>query len=101
MQVTVETNTTLGVIITNAKLDKAQCSKLAQIAHNGYARTIQPVHTSADGDSIFVLATGEVEVAPDCLGALATEVMGRAVNKAAREAAPAYGLKAARDFVTE
>lgn len=95
------TNTTLGVIITNAKLDKAQCSKLAQIAHNGYARTIQPVHTSADGDTIFVLATGEVEVAPDCLGALATEVMGRAVNKAAREAAPAYGLKAARDFVTE
>lgn len=95
------TNTTLGVLITNAKLDKTQCSKLAQIAHNGYARTIQPVHTSADGDSIFVLATGEVDVAPDCLGALATEVMGRAVNKAARAAAPAYGLKAACDFVTD
>jgi len=92
------TNTTLGVIITNAKLDKAQCSKLAQIAHNGYARTIEPVHTSADGDTIFVLATGEVEAAPDCLGALATEVMGRAVNQAARSAAPAYGLPAACSF---
>lgn len=91
-------NTTLGCIVTNAKLDKAQCSKLAQIAHNGYARTISPVHTSADGDTIFVLATGETEVAPDCLGALATEVMGRAINRAVTEAEPAYGLLAARQF---
>lgn len=92
-------NTTLGVVITNAKLDKAQCTKLAQIAHNGYARTIQPVHTSADGDTIFVLATGEVEAVPDCLGALATEVMGRAVNKAVCSAEPSYGLKAACDYL--
>ncbi|MBQ7263457.1 MAG: P1 family peptidase, partial [Synergistaceae bacterium] len=92
------TNTTLGCIVTNAKLDKSQCSKLAQVAHDGYAKTISPVHTGVDGDAIFVLATGEVEVAPDALGALATEVVGRAVNEAVTGAAPAYRLPAASQF---
>ncbi|MGI6257779.1 MAG: P1 family peptidase [Anaerovoracaceae bacterium] len=91
-------NTTLGCIVTNAKLTKDQANKLASIAHNGYAKTISPVHTSADGDTIFVLATGEVEVGPDALGALAVEVMGRAVNRAARKAVSAYGLPAAKEF---
>jgi len=92
-------NTTIGCIITNAKLTKSQANKLASIAHNGFARAIRPVHTMADGDTIFVMATGEVEVMPDAVGALATDVMARAVNRAARMAEPAYGLKAARDFV--
>ena len=91
-------NTTLGCIVTNAKLNKDQANKLASIAHNGYARAIRPVHTSADGDTIFIMATGEVEVNPDALGALATDVMARAINRAARMAEPAFGLKAARDF---
>ncbi|MBE6021305.1 MAG: P1 family peptidase [Clostridiales bacterium] len=91
-------NTTIGCIVTNAKLNKDQCNKLAQIAHNGYAKVISPVHTSADGDTIFVMATGEVEVGPDSLGALATEVMARAINRAVRKAEPAYGLKAASSF---
>jgi len=91
-------NTTIGCIITNAKLSKDQANKLASIAHNGYAKAVSPVHTSADGDSIFVMATGEVEVGADALGALATEVMARAINRAVRAAQPAYGLKAACDF---
>ena len=91
-------NTTLGCIVTNAKLTKNQANKIASIAHNGYARAIQPVHTMADGDTIFVMATGEVEAMPDAVGALATEVMARAINRAAKMAEPAYGLKAARDF---
>jgi L-aminopeptidase/D-esterase-like protein len=91
-------NTTIGCIITNAKLTKNQANKLASIAHNGYAKAISPVHTSVDGDTIFVMATGEVDASPDALGALATEVMARAINNAARNAEPAYGLKAARDF---
>lgn len=91
-------NTTIGCIITNAKLDKAQCNKLSSIAHNGYALAIRPVHTSADGDSIFVMSTGEVDVNPDALGCLATEVMARAINRAVRAAKPAYGFKAASDF---
>lgn len=91
-------NTTIGCIVTNAKLTKSQANKLASIAHNGFARAIRPVHTMADGDTIFVMATGEVEVMPDAVGALATDVMARAINRAVRMAEPAYGLKAARDF---
>ena len=53
------TNTTIGCIITNAKLTKAQATKIASMTHNGYARAISPVHTSLDGDTIFTLGTGE------------------------------------------
>ena len=91
-------NTSLGCVITNAKLTKAQCNKLASIAHNGYAKAIRPVHTSADGDTIYVLSTGEANVSPDALGALATEVMAKAINNALRHAKAAYGLKCAADF---
>lgn len=91
-------NTTIGVIVTNAKITKTQATKIASIAHNGFARAIRPVHTMFDGDTIFVMATGEVEVMPDAVGALAAEVMSRAINRAATEAKPAYGLKASRDF---
>ena len=91
-------NTTIGCVITNAKLDKSQCNKLASIAHNGFAQAIRPVHSTADGDTIFLMASGEVEVGVDALGALVTECMGRAINRAALTAEPAYGLKAARDF---
>ncbi|MDD4563923.1 MAG: P1 family peptidase [Eubacteriales bacterium] len=91
-------NTSIGCIVTNAKLSKTQANKLASIAHNGFARAIRPVHTMSDGDTIFVMATGKVEVMPDAAGALATEVMARAINRAVRAAEPAYGLKAAREL---
>ena len=91
-------NTTLGCILTNAKLTKDQCTKLAGLTHNGYARTISPVHTSNDGDAVFVMATGEVEADADALGVLASEVMARAINRAARQAESAYGYKAAGDL---
>jgi L-aminopeptidase/D-esterase-like protein len=91
-------NTTISCLITNAKLNKTQCNKLASIVHNGYALAIRPVHTSFDGDTVFVMATGEVEVSPDALGALATRVMAKAINRAVLTAEPAYGLKAASDF---
>lgn len=91
-------NTTIGVVVTNAKLTKTQATKIASIAHNGFARAIRPVHTMFDGDTIFVMATGEVDVMPDAVGALASEVMSRAINRAATQAEPAYGLKASRDF---
>jgi L-aminopeptidase/D-esterase-like protein len=92
-------NTTIGCIATNAKLSKTQLNKLASIAHNGFARAIRPVHTMADGDTIFALSTGEIEVMPDAIGALATDVMARAINRAVLQAEPAYGLKAASDFL--
>ncbi|MDD6042434.1 MAG: P1 family peptidase [Eubacteriaceae bacterium] len=91
-------NTTIACVITNARLTKPQCNKLASIAHNGFAQSIRPVHSTADGDTIFLMASGQVEVGVDALGALITECTARAVNKAARAAEPAYGLKAAVDF---
>ncbi len=91
-------NTTIGCVITNAKLDKTRCNKIASIAHNGYAQAIRPVHSTADGDTIFVMSTGEVEAGVDAVGALVTECMGRAINRAALTAKPEYGLKCAADF---
>jgi L-aminopeptidase/D-esterase-like protein len=91
-------NTTIGCVLTNGKLTKAQAAKLASMAQDGYARVIRPVHTSADGDTIFVMSTGEAEVSPDTLGTLAAEVMARAINRAVLAAAPAYGLKSAGDL---
>lgn len=94
-------NTTIGCIITNAKLTKNQANKIASIGHNGFARAIRPVHTMADGDTIFALSVGEVEVMPDAVGALAAEVMAKAINRAVLKARPAYGLKAACDFMVK
>ena len=91
-------NTTISCVVTNAKLTKAQCTKIAGIAHNGYARAIHPVHTMSDGDTIFVLSTQEVEVMPDLVGIYATELIAEAIKQAALHAKGAYGLKAHCDL---
>lgn len=57
-------NTTIGVVVTNAQLDKASCHLAAQSGHDGFARAIQPAHTAADGDALVVAATGDVEADP-------------------------------------
>ena len=79
-------NTTIGVVATNAKLDKAQCKKVSQMAHNGFAKTIFPIHTPHDGDTIFTLATGEVETDVTLLGSLATEVVEKSIINAIKNA---------------
>lgn len=78
--------TTIGVIATDARLTKAQATKLAQIAHDGLARAIQPVHTVMDGDVMFALATGTADVDGDMtlLGAVAAEVVAQAIVDAVR-----------------
>lgn len=91
-------NTTIGCIVTNAKLDKAQCNKIASITHNAYARTIFPVHTMSDGDTIFVMSTGEIDAMPDAVGAFAVEAMSQAIIRAVTHAAPAYGLSSCQDI---
>lgn len=73
------TNTTIGVVALNAKLTKAEAKKIAQLTQNALARTIYPVHTMLDGDTIFVLGTGEQTFALDYLGQLATKVMEEAI----------------------
>ena len=91
-------NTTIGCVITNVKLDKAQCTKIAGIAHNGYARAIHPVHTMSDGDTIFVLSTNEIEIMPDAIGILATEMIAKAINNAIKKADSAFGLKSYKEL---
>lgn len=80
--------TTIGVIATDARLSKAQAGKVAQMAHDGLARSINPVHTMGDGDTLFALATGACgrEASVTLLGALAAEVTARAVLRAVRAA---------------
>jgi L-aminopeptidase/D-esterase-like protein len=82
------TNTTIGVVATDATLTKAQCRRLAMAAHDGLARSIDPIHTSWDGDTIFALATGRAGVAGDmmALGAAVPHVVAAAVLRAVRAA---------------
>lgn len=92
------TNTTIGAVITNAKLTKAQAKKIAQTAHNGYARAIIPVHTSMDGDTIFALGTGEVEAPIDRVAHLGAVVMEKAIHTAVMESEALGGLSSHRDI---
>lgn len=91
----VRTNTTLGVVLTNARLTKSQVNKLASATHDSYARSIDPVHTSNDGDAIFALASGDVETHPDLVAALANKAMSNAIERGVTLADAAYGLPAA------
>ncbi|MCL1797086.1 MAG: P1 family peptidase [Eggerthellaceae bacterium] len=87
-------NTTLGIIVTNAKLTKAQATKVSSTTHDAYARAISPVHTSQDGDAVFTLASGDIEAAPDVVAAIAVRAMQQAIYRAVKTATPAFGLPA-------
>ena len=85
-------NTTLGVVATNARLDTSQVQKVAEMAHDGLARAISPVHTTVDGDLVFAAALGEVEAATDVVGAWGARVLSEAVVRAVRAATGLPGL---------
>jgi L-aminopeptidase/D-esterase-like protein len=85
-------NTTIGAVATNARLDKAGARRVAMMAHDGLARAIVPVHTLADGDTIFSISMGPVEADVTVTGALAARAMALAVTSAIRNAASAYGF---------
>lgn len=91
-------NTTIGVIITNGKFEKASLCKISGMAHDGYARSIRPVHTTADGDSIYAVSVGDVEADQDLTGVLAAEVMSEAIIRAVMSAEGAYGYPGVRDL---
>ncbi|MYI07686.1 MAG: P1 family peptidase [Gemmatimonadetes bacterium] len=93
-------NTTIGVVATNARLTKAQATKVAQMAQNGLARAIVPVHTPSDGDTVFSLATGTLADGFDVgqVGALAAEVMAEAILRAVRAATGLPSIPAVRDL---
>jgi L-aminopeptidase/D-esterase-like protein len=81
-----EPNTTIGVVATNAKLTREEAQKIAQMGHNGMARTIRPVHTLFDGDIVFVLAHPEVQADVHILGLLAEKTLEEAILSAVRSA---------------
>ena len=85
-------------MVTNARLTKAQATKVAQMSADAYAHAIRPTHTTSDGDTVFVMATGDVDATLDVVGVLATRALELAIADAARSAWGAYGLKAAADL---
>jgi L-aminopeptidase/D-esterase-like protein len=100
----VRQNTTIGVVATNARMTKTEATRVAQMAHDGYARALAPSHTPGDGDAIFTLATGgrsgNADAAQDVgqVGELAAEVMADAIVRAARQATGVPGFPALRDL---
>lgn len=99
-------NTTIGCVITNATLTKAQATKVSAMVHDAYARAIKPVHTINDGDTIFTVATGELAADPvdagsqaivDTVAVLGTRAMERAIRNAVMRAEPLCGVPAALD----
>lgn len=92
-------NTTLAVVATNAALTKAETNKVAQMAHNGLALALRPVHTMFDGDTVFALSCGDIPGEVNAVGAVAVEVVAEAVKRAVLAAESVPGIPASRDIV--
>ena len=95
-------NTTIAIVATNARLNKAEVNRMALMADDGLARAVVPSHTIADGDTVFSLATatwsGQADITT--IGALAAEALAEAIVRAAVLATSSGGLPAARDLGT-
>ena len=91
-------NTVIGVIATNARLSKEEANKVAQMGHDGIARSIRPAHTMLDGDTLFALSTGRRQADVNIVGAYGAEVVAQAVVRAVLSASAAGGLPAAKDL---
>lgn len=92
-------NTTIGLIGTNAILSKAEANKVSQMAHNGYARSINPVHSMMDGDTVFTMATNMVKSDVNIIGTLAAEAMSRAITNGILQAKSLCGLYSYADII--
>ncbi len=92
-------NTTLAVVATNGRLAKSEANKVAQMAHDGLARAIRPVHTGIDGDVVFALACGDVTTNCDAVGALAADAVAQAIVNGVRAATGGYGIPCAQEIV--
>ena len=91
-------NTTIGCIITNAVLNRAQAHKIAAWSHDGMARAVRPIHTMSDGDTMFCMATGEVEAAMTLVGTMAVTAVENAIASAVRNAESLGGFKSMKDI---
>jgi len=94
------THTTLVVVMTNAELDKVQTTKVAQMAHDGLARAIHPVHTQLDGDLVFALSLGRKQADLNCLGTAAAEATAEAIVRAVEAAQGLGGVPSCRELTT-
>lgn len=86
LRVAGQSHTVIGVVATNAKLGKEEVNKVAQMAHDGLARTVRPAHTMLDGDTIFALATGRKRADVNLVGAYAAEVVSQAIVRGVQAA---------------
>src|SRR5258708_35354740 len=102
VELPIGTNSTIGVVATNVPFEKVQLTKIAQMAHDGFARTINPTHTLADDHTVFAVATGAIPAKANhgAIGALAADVMAQAVLRAVRNARGLPGLPAWADVTT-
>ena len=94
-------DTTLGIVATNAGLSKAQAAKVAQMAHDGLARAIEPVHTTVDGDVVFAASVGAVDAVTDVVGAWGARVMQEAILRAVRAADSVPGIPSVSELQTK
>ena len=92
-------NTTLAVVMTNAAFTKSQLCKIAGMAQDGLARSIRPVHTSADGDTVYALSAGNIQADIDLVGTLAAELVSEAITRAVKSCEGAYGFPSYRDIM--
>ena len=90
--------TSIGVVASNARLSKAQATKVAQMAHDGLARAIRPVHTMFDGDTIFALSLGNKKADVSVVGLVAAEVVATAVVRAVTQAKGLCGIPAVAEL---
>lgn len=93
------TNTTIGIVCTNGILTKAEANKIAQMAHNGFAKSINPIHTMLDGDTIFTMATNKVKSDINLIGTMAAEVMSRAISNSIVYAESYENIKSYKDII--
>jgi len=97
VKIPVSENTVIGVVATNARLNKEETNKVAQMAHDGLARAVRPSHTMFDGDTIFALSTGPIPANVNAIGAYAAEVVAQAIRNAVRAATSLGGVRSAQD----
>ena len=91
-------NTTIGIIVTNAKFTKAEANKVASMAHNGYGRTMRPAHTMFDGDTIFTMSTNKVKGDVTTVGMLAAKVMEKAILRGVKSAQGLFNIPSFLDI---
>jgi L-aminopeptidase/D-esterase-like protein len=91
-------DTTLGIVATNAGLSKTQAAKVAQMAHDGLARAIEPVHTTVDGDVVFAASVGGIDAPTDVVGAWGARVVQEAILRAVRAAESVPGIPSVSEF---